>query len=143
MWLKTYKIVMLFVLLITACLQGLFLFKNWTQIPRQNVSFWRIEYANLDLENDHDHLLNMQVRVESPPNFKKNAPPDLELLLTDVSGQVVGYQIFSAEEWLPPNLLLKNDWLVHGVPSQTEITLNLPLDAPVEASGFQVHLLYR
>jgi Protein of unknown function (DUF3426) len=134
---------MLPILLIGAIAQATVLFREWVQIPRANLTYWRVEYASLDLKNDHDHILNLQVRVESPPNFKKNQVPNLEVMLTDVTGKPVAYRNLLATQWLPDNLPLKRDWLLTGVPSQTEITTNLPINVPLEASGFQVHLIYR
>jgi hypothetical protein len=137
------KFITLLTLLVAAGAQGLYLFGKWAQVPRQNLAYWRIEYASLDLESNRQHILNLQVRVESPPNFKKNTIPHLEVLLTDIGGQTVGYRDFSPQEWIPDELVLKRDWLDHGIPSQTEITVDIPLRVPEQASGFQAHLIYR
>ena len=139
---RFYKIGMLLVLLLLAITQGLYLFGQWAKIPRADVANWRIEYASLNLDDAASHVLQMQLRAESSIPFKKSALPNLEVVITNTSGEPIGYQKFSPQEWVAPNLPLKNDWLIFGVASQTEITISMPLEIPSQASGFQVHLLY-
>jgi hypothetical protein len=139
---RFYKSGMLLVLLLLAIAQGLYLFGQWAKIPRADVANWRIEYASLNLDDAASHVLQMQLRAESSIPFKKSALPNMEVVITNTSGEPVGYQKFSPQEWVAPNLPLKNDWLIFGVASQTEITISMPLEIPSQASGFQVHLLY-
>jgi len=139
---RFYKIGMLLVLLLLAITQGLYLFGQWAKIPRADVANWRIEYASLNLDDAASHVLQMQLRTESSIPFKKSALPNLEVVITNTSGEPVGYQKFPPQAWVAPNLPLKNDWLIFGVASQTEITISMPLEIPSQASGFQVHLLY-
>ncbi|MEI7427830.1 MAG: DUF3426 domain-containing protein [Betaproteobacteria bacterium] len=139
---RFYKIGMLLVLLLLAITQGLYLFGQWAKIPRADVANWRIEYASLNLDDAASHVLQMQLRAESSIPFKKSALPNLEVVITNTSGEPVGYQKFPPQAWVAPNLPLKNDWLIFGVASQTEITISMPLEIPSQASGFQVHLLY-
>jgi hypothetical protein len=140
---KLYPWFMLLVLIVSAGAQGFFLFQQWTKIPRQDLSYWRIEYATLALDDDHEHVLHFQTRVESPTTFKNNQIPHLEVLLTDVFGNTLASRNFPPNEWLSSDVLNKREWLMYGVPSQTEITVTLPLEIPAAASGFQVHLIYR
>jgi hypothetical protein len=137
-----YKSGMLLVLLLVAIAQGLYLFGLWAKVPHADLTNWRIEYASLNLDDAASHVLQMQLRAESSIPFKKSALPHLEVVITSTSGEPVGYQKFSPQDWVAPNLPLKNDWLIFGVASQTEITISMPLEIPSQASGFQVHLLY-
>jgi Protein of unknown function (DUF3426) len=139
---RLYRLLMLVVLAVLASVQGFYLFDQWAKVPRENISNWRVEYASLNLAEDSEHLLEMQVRTESPYIWKKSAVPQLEVVLTNIGGEAIAYRKFSPAQWLPNDLPRKNDWLVHGVTSQTEITIAMPLEVPQEASGFQVHLLF-
>jgi hypothetical protein len=142
MLLRIYKIVMLFVLLALAIVQALFLFQTWAKVPRQDISYWNIEFTNLNLDEDTSHTLHLQLRVEAPGVLKKIQLPHIELLLSNPSGDTVAFHDFSPNEWLPNTLPQKNYWLIQGVASQTEITVSIPLEVPIDASGFQVHMLY-
>lgn len=142
MLLRIFKLFMLFILVALALGQAFYLYHHWLQVPRADVAHWRIEYASLNLEAESSHVLQMQLRAESSQGFKKSALPDVEVVLTDTLGEPVAYRQFLASEWVTSQLPRKNDWLTFGVASQTEITIEIPLEIPKAASGFQVHLLY-
>ncbi len=144
MQLRIYKIAMLVLLILLAAVQALFLFQAWTKIPRQDISKWHIEFANLrlDEETNPNHTLQLQLRVDAPTILKKVTPPHIELLLTNIGGETIAFHDFAPSEWIPNTLPLKNSWLTEGVASQTEITVAIPLEVPGDASGFQVHMLY-
>jgi hypothetical protein len=133
---------MLVVLLLLAMAQGAYLFHQWANIPRADISQWRVEYASLNFDEDISHLLQIQLRSESTITFKKSTVPHIEVVLTNISGEPLAYRQFAPQEWLSPELPRKNEWLTHGVASQTEITIAIPIEVPKDASGFQVHLLY-
>jgi hypothetical protein len=142
MLLRVYKIVMLFVLFALAVGQALFLFQAWTKVPRQDLSYWNIEYANLNLNEDAVNTLHLQLRVDAPGVLKNIKPPHIELLLSNLGGDTVAFHDFSPSEWIPDTLPRKNQWLTQGVATQTEMTVSIPIEVPKEASGFQVHMLY-
>ena len=142
MFLRVFQIVMLFLLFLLALAQGAYLFHQWTKVPLADLSHWRIEYASLNFDEDAAHVLEVQLRAESSIIFKKSSLPQMEFLLTNIAGDPLAHRIFEPKEWVAPDLPLKNDWLIYGVPSQTEITIAMPLEIPKDASGFQVHLLY-
>ena len=142
MHLRNYKLFMLVALLLLAMAQGAYLFHQWASIPRADISHWRVEYASLNFDEDVYHLLQIQLRSESPMAFKKSAVPHIEVVLTNISGEPLAYRHFLPQEWLSSDLPRKNEWLTHGVASQTEITIAIPIEVPKDASGFQVHLLY-
>ena len=142
MRLRLYPLLMLVVLAILGTVQGFYLFDLWAKVPRASVANWRVEYASLNFEEESSHLLEVQLRTESPFVWKKTAVPQLEVILTNIIGEPIAYRKFTPKEWLPEDLPRKNDWLVNGVASQTEITIAMPLEIPKDASGFQVHLLY-
>jgi len=142
MHLRNYKLFMLVVLVLLGVAQGAYLFHQWANIPRADISQWRVEYASLNFDEDVSHLLQIQLRSESPMTFKKSAVPLIEVVLTNISGEPLAYRLFTPKEWLSPELPRKNEWLTHGVASQTEITIAIPIEVPKDASGFQVHLLY-
>ncbi len=139
---RFYPLLMLVLLGVLAAFQGFYLFDLWAKVPQANVANWRVEYASLNFEEESSHLLEMQVRTESPYSWKKSALPKLEVVLTNLSGEPIAYRKFTPREWLPEDLPRKREWLINGVASQTEITIAMPLEIPKEASGFQVHLLY-
>jgi len=142
MHLRNYKLFMLVVLLLLAIAQGAYLFHQWASIPRADVSHWRVEYASLNFDEDVSHQLQIQLRSESSLFFKKSAVPHIEVVLTNLGGEPLAYRHFTSQEWLSSELPRKNEWLTHGVASQTEITIAIPIEVPKDASGFQVHLLY-
>ena len=142
MHLRNYKLFMLVVLLLLAIAQGAYLFHQWVSIPRADVSHWRVEYASLNFDEDVSHQLQIQLRSESSLFFKKSAVPHIEVVLTNLGGEPLAYRHFTPQELLSSELPRKNEWLTHGVASQTEITIAIPIEVPKDASGFQVHLLY-
>jgi len=142
MHLRNYKLFMLVVLLLLAIAQGAYFFHQWVSIPRADVSHWRVEYASLNFDEDVSHQLQIQLRSESSLFFKKSAVPHIEVVLTNLGGEPLAYRHFTPQEWLSSELPRKNEWLTHGVASQTEITIAIPIEVPKDASGFQVHLLY-
>lgn len=142
MYLRNYKLFMLVILLLLAVAQGSYLFHQWANIPRSDISQWRVEYASLNFDEDVSHQLQIQLRSESSMVFKKSAVPHIEVVLTNIAGEPLAYRHFTPHEWLSPELPRKNEWLIYGVASQTEITIAIPIEVPKDASGFQVHLLY-
>jgi len=142
MHLRNYKLFMLIVLLLLAMAQGAYLFHQWAKIPRADISGWRVEYASLNFDEDVSHQLQIQLRSESSIAFKKSAVPHIEVVLTNIGGEPLAYRHFTPQEWLSKELPRKNEWLTHGVASQTEITIAIPIEVPKDASGYQVHLLY-
>ncbi len=142
MHLRNYKLFMLVVLLLLGMAQGAYLFHQWAKVPRADISHWRVEYASLNLDDDVSHVLQIQLRSESQIPFKKSALPHIEVILSNIAGEPLAYRQFSPQEWLTSDLPRKTEWLTHGVASQTEITIAIPIAVPRDASGFQVHLLY-
>ena len=142
MHLRNYKLFMLIVLLLLAIAQSAYLFHQWASFPRADISHWRVEYASLNFDEDVSHQLQIQLRSESSLFFKKSAVPHIEVVLTNLGGEPLAYRHFTPQEWLSPELPRKNEWLTHGVASQTEIAIAIPIEVPKDASGFQVHLLY-
>jgi hypothetical protein len=142
MHLRNYKLFMLVVLLLLAMTQGAYLFYQWTNIPRADISHWRVEYASLNFDEDVIHRLQIQLRCESSTVFKKSSVPHIEVVLTNIGGEPLAYRHFTPQEWLSSELPRKNEWLTYGVASQTEITIAIPIEVPKDASGYQVHLLY-
>jgi len=142
MLLRIYKMVMLIALLALAIGQALFLFQTWTKVPRQDISYWNIEFANLNLDEATIHTLHLQLRVDAPGVLKNIQAPHIELLISNTGGDTVAFHDFAPNEWIPNTLPQKNHWLIQGVATQTEITVSIPLEVPLDASGFQVHMLY-
>jgi hypothetical protein len=139
--------------------QSHLLFLNWQQLPKKDYSAWRLEYADLhttqpsSTEEDETLLdtikanqsleIQLHVNVQTKYSFlKKNvALPNMEILLSNVNGEPLAYQELTPIQWLgsDPKLL---DYLIKGVATQTQITVNIPLVLPDSASGFQIQMVY-
>ena len=139
--------------------QSHLLFLNWQQLPKKDYSAWRLEYADLQTtqpsstEEDETLLdtikanqsLEIQLHVNAQTKYsflKKNvALPNMEILLSNVNGEPLAYQELTPIQWLgsDPKLL---DYLIKGVATQTQITVNIPLVLPDSASGFQIQMVY-
>lgn len=144
--------------------QSHLLFLNWQQLPKKDYSAWRLEYADLHTtqpppteenetalettEANHslaNQSLEIQLHVNAQTKYsflKKNiALPNMEILLSNVNGEPLAYQELTPIQWLgsDPKLL---DYLIKGVASQTQITVNIPLVLPDSASGFQIQMVY-
>lgn len=85
------------------------------------------------------HQLSLQLRAGATDAGKNLVLPNIEILLTDLSGQEIAYRELSPKEWLGT---MANEYLVKGAPSQTQFTVEIPLEIPENASGFQVQMLY-
>jgi len=139
--------------------QSHLLFLNWQQLPKKDYSAWRLEYADLytaqpsSTEEDEmlldtikaNQSLEIQLHVNAQTKYsflKKNvALPNMEILLSNVNGEPLAYQELTPIQWLgsDPKLL---DYLIKGVATQTQITVNIPLVLPDSASGFQIQMVY-
>lgn len=156
---RLYRIFMLLVLFCGAVYQSYLLFLNWQQSPIKDGLAWRLEYAeihapqllpseSLSTENvvlGSPQYLEVQLQADSkeehPILARKIALPNLEILLSNVSGEPLAYQELTPLQWLgsEPRLFT---YLTQGVPAKTQITVNIPIVLPPSASGFQVQMVY-
>lgn len=156
---RLYRIFMLLVLLCGAVYQSYLIFLNWQLTPKKDDSAWRLEFAEihtstsgsseaLNLENSplpSPQYLEIQLLVDSNDEYpllaRKIALPNLEVLLSNVTGEPLAYQELTPLQWLgsEPRLL---PYLTQGVPAKTQITVNIPIVLPDNASGFQVQMVY-
>jgi hypothetical protein len=150
---------MLLVLFCGVLYQSYLFFLSWQQIPKKDVSAWRLEYADIHaappipsdaLNSENGTLpsaqyLEIQLLVDSQEDFpifaRKLALPNLEVLLSNVIGEPLAYQELTPLQWLgsDPSLM---SYLTQGVPAKTQITVNIPIVLPSTASGFQVQMVY-
>lgn len=143
MRMRFYQLLTFLVLLILAIVLSYQLFQHWQNVPTENLSAWRMEYATLELEENSEHILRFQVRVDNPTKVKFTKLPHVELLLTNPDGETIAYRNFRPQDWIAKNIQDKTTWLIEGVPSGVEISSEMSLEVPPNASGFQIHLLYR
>ncbi len=156
---RLYRIFMLLVLICGAVYQSYLIFLNWQQTPKKDNSAWRLEYADIhvsqpvpseELNPTNDvpaspQYLEIQLQVDSneeyPTLARKIALPNLEVLLSSVTGEPLAYQELTPLQWLgsEPRLMT---YLTQGVPTKTQITVNIPIILPASASGFQVQMVY-
>jgi len=139
---RRLKIAVLVCLIFCFLFLSYLLFNEWRKVPRKDPTAWRIEYADLSLDKSASSTLKIQLRVETTLTLKRIALPNLELILTNDRGNAIAYTELTPKEWLPPEIKNRNRYLFRGVPNEVEITAEIPLRIPENATGYQVQIIY-
>ena len=100
--------------------------------PVEDFSAFAIEYANLKIGAQKTTTLEMQVRNKLAIPV---AWPSLELSITDAADTVISQLNVAPNQWLP-NYDFKK--LTAGAPAFGEVAVNLNLELPPEAAGYQI-----
>lgn len=121
---------------------GSILFNNWKSIPREDFNAWKIEYATINLEQGQKTELKLQIRVDSAFKFKKNALPHILVNLISANDEIIASRLLSPSQWLPLEENKNTQLLLEGVQSGAEITSTIPIEAPEEATGYSVRIIF-
>ena len=102
-----------------------------------NISLIKLDGAELQAMPDHPSMVTFSASMRNNANYRQ-AYPNLELTLTDVTNQALARRHFVPSEYLPRELPIEN-----GLPMQDEVPIKITLDLDrLDAVGYKSRVFY-